>query len=177
VAFVIRKAVPDDIRVLTPLIASSVRALQVGDYTAAQIEGALGIVYAVDSQLVNDGTYYVVEEKGKIVACGAWSKRKTPYGGDACFDREDSLLDPATDPARIRGFFVHPGWARRGIGTLILKTCEKAARDAGFQRFELTATRTGVALYRVHGYEPVEHKSLALPNGEELPVVRMAKPA
>src|SRR5215471_159582 len=150
--FAIRKAAHADIPALNALIEASVRGLQAGDYTPAQIEGALAGVFGVDSQLVADGTYYVVEADGAPVACGGWSMRKTLYGGDQHAVREDSLLDPARDAAKIRAFFVHPAWARRGIGGMILETCETAARAAGFTRLEMGATLTGVPFYRVKGY-------------------------
>jgi GNAT superfamily N-acetyltransferase len=149
----------------------------------------------VDSQLIADGTYLVAEvfdsqnqvsekqdsqkqdsqNKPEIVACGGWSKRKTLYGGDQYAAREDSLLDPAHDAAKIRAFFVHPQWARRGIGGLILEACENAARDAGFTRLEMGATLSGVAFYKAKGYAAVENQEVPLGNGETLPIVRMAK--
>jgi GNAT superfamily N-acetyltransferase len=186
----IRKATPADIPRLREVIEASVRGLQAADYTAAQIEGALKSVYGVDSQLIADGTYLVAEifesnrkpgtvkpmiVKPTIVACGGWSQRKTLYGGDQFAAREDSLLDPARDAAKIRAFFVHPDWARRGIGSLILEACEKAAREAGFTRLEMGATLSGVAFYKAKGYAALENQQAALGNGEVLPIVRMAK--
>ena len=177
----IRKAVTADVPVLRRLIEASVWELQAEDYTDAQMEGALESVYGVDSQLIADGTYLVaeMEEAGSakpiIVACGGWSKRKTLYGGDQFAGREDSLLDPARDPAKIRAFFVHPSWARRGIGGLILEACESAAREAGFTRLEMGATLSGVAFYRAKGYAALENLEVRLSNGEVLPIVRMAK--
>ena len=176
----IRKATPADIPRLEEVIEASVRGLQSQDYSPAQIEGALQSVYGVDSQLIADGTYFAVEvaqdgAENEIVACGGWSKRKTLYGGDQFSGREDSLLDPARDAAKIRAFFVHPQWARQGIGSLILETCEKAALDAGFTRLEMGATLSGVAFYRAKGYEAIEDQSVQLSNGESLPIVRMAK--
>ena len=118
-----QKARAADVPRLREVIEASVRGLQAQDYTPSQIEGALRSVYGVDTQLIADGTYFAVEgsEDGQIIACGGWSKRKTLYGGDQYAGREDSLLDPARDAAKIRAFFVHPDWARRGIGTLILE--------------------------------------------------------
>lgn len=177
----IRKATSADVPRLREIIEASVRGLQALDYSPAQIEGALESVYGVDSQLISDGTYFTVEavqddETAKeIVACGGWSKRKTLYGGDQFSRREDCLLDPARDAAKIRAFFVHPQWARQGIGSLILETCEKAALDAGFSRLEMGATLSGVAFYRAKGYEAVENQSVPLTNGESLPIVKMAK--
>jgi GNAT superfamily N-acetyltransferase len=177
----IRKAVPADVPRLREVIEASVRVLQAKDYSSAQIEGALKSVYGVDSQLIADGTYLVAElpasssKEAEIVACGGWSRRKTLYGGDQFAGREDSLLDPQRDAAKIRAFFVHPGWARRGIGSMILNACENAAIAAGFRRLELGATLSGVVFYRAKGYEEVETQSAPLGNGEVLPIVKMAK--
>jgi GNAT superfamily N-acetyltransferase len=109
------------------------------------------------------------------IACGGWSKRKTLYGGDQFTHREDALLDPARDAAKIRAFFVHPQYTRRGIATLILEACEQAARAAGFTRLEMGSTLSGVAFYRAQGYEAHENLQVPLSNGETLPIVRMAK--
>ncbi|HVI07685.1 MAG TPA: GNAT family N-acetyltransferase [Candidatus Binatia bacterium] len=199
----IRKAAMADVPRLREVIEASVRGLQAGDYSPAQIEGALKSVYGVDTQLIADGTYFVVEgprpdkpeppdSQGRlsphspwtgsgdradltIVACGGWSKRKTLYGGDQFAGREDSLLDPTRDAAKIRAFFVHPDWARRGIGTMILDACEKAAVEAGFTHLEMGATLSGVPFYRARGYEEVENQSVAMGNGESLPIVKMRR--
>jgi GNAT superfamily N-acetyltransferase len=171
----LRKAVAADVPILRALIEKSVRELQVEDYTARQLELALLKVYGVDSQLIEDGTYFVVEAEELVVACGGWSKRKTLYGGDVWAGREDSLLDPKKDAAKIRAFFVHPEWVRRGIGGMILEACESAAKAAGFRRLEMGATLTGVEFYRVKGYAELEKLAVPLGNGEELPIVRMAK--
>lgn len=183
----IRQAVAADIPVLRGLIDASVRGLQAQDYTAAQLESALMTVYGVDSQLIADGTYFVAETEEAnaknldreqfIAGCGGWSKRKTLYGGDRWTGREDELLDPLRDAAKIRAFFVHPAWARRGIGSKILETCEAAARAAGFTRFEMGATLTGVPMYRARGYVELEHLEVPLENGESLPIFRMTKRA
>lgn len=175
----IRKATAVDIPRLREVIEASVRGLQGDDYTPAQIEGALKSVYGVDSQLISDGTYFVAEisERGAttVVACGGWSRRKTLYGGDQFAAREDSLLDPALDAAKIRAFFVHPEWARRGIGSMILDECEKAATDAGFTRLEMGATLSGIPFYRARGYAEIEKQEAPLGNGDSLPIVRMGK--
>jgi GNAT superfamily N-acetyltransferase len=177
----LRKATAADIPSLRETIQASVRGLQADDYTPAQIEGALKSVYGVDSQLIADSTYFVAEvlEDGTqaaiIVACGGWSKRRTLYGGDQFAAREDSLLDPAQDAAKIRAFFVHPDWARRGIGSMILDECEKAGIEAGFRRFEMGATLSGVEFYRARGYTELEQQEVPLGNGEVLPIIRMAK--
>jgi GNAT superfamily N-acetyltransferase len=176
--WMVRLAAPADVPGLSRLIDASVRGLQAGDYTPAQIDGALGAVYGVDTQLIADGTYFVVERVAgdrMIAGCGGWSKRKTLYGGDAYREREDSLLDPQHDAARIRAFFVHPEWARRGIGGMILEACENAAVRAGFKRLEMGATLTGVPFYLSKGYRAVEEIAVPLPGGETLAIVRMEK--
>lgn len=177
--FTIRLAVAEDVPVLRGLIDASVRGLQAQDYTATQIEEALATVYGVDSQLIADGTYFVVETEAEaevvIVGCGGWSRRKTLYGGDRWTGREDSLLDPRVDAAKIRAFFVHPEWVRRGIGSMVLDACELAARRAGFRRFEMGATLTGVPLYRARGYVEMERLGVPLGKGEALSIVRMEK--
>ncbi|HKW27971.1 MAG TPA: GNAT family N-acetyltransferase [Verrucomicrobiae bacterium] len=157
------------------LIPLSVRILQAPYYSAAQMEAAIGPVFGVDRQLIRDGTYFVVEHDGKIVGCGGWSRRKTLYGGDRGRDDEDEQLDPKRDPARIRAFFVHPAWARRGIGRSILVTCERAAIEAGFQKAELVATLAGEPLYASFGYAVAERYEAPMINDLSLPVVRMTK--
>ena len=176
----LRKATAADVPRLREVIEASVRGLQAADYSPAQIDGALKSVYGVDSQLIADETYFVAEASDspgqrEIVACGGWSKRKTLYGGDQFAAREDSLLEPARDAAKIRAFFVHPAWARRGIGGLILEACENAAREAGFTRLEMGATLSGAAFYAAKGYAAVENQEAPLTNGEVLRIVRMEK--
>lgn len=175
----LRKAVAEDIPHLRAVIEASVRGLQAEDYSPAQIEGALQSVYGVDSHLIADGTYFVAElaeaSGMRIVACGGWSKRKTLYGGDQFSGREDLLLDPAHDAAKIRAFFVHPDFARQGIGGRILEACECAAIGAGFRRLEMGATLSGVAFYRAKGYVEIEKQNVPLGNGEQLPIIRMGK--
>jgi GNAT superfamily N-acetyltransferase len=176
--FSLRTAVPGDTPALEVLIDASVRGLQITDYSPSQIESALASVYGVDSQLIADGTYFVVEANSadrKIVGCGGWSKHKTLYGGDVWKGREDSLLDPQKDAAKIRAFYVHPDWVRRGIGTMLLEACEKAATAAGFRRLEMGSTLSGVPLYSARGYVALENLQVPLANGEALPIVRMEK--
>lgn len=175
VSLTLRQAVSADVPALRVLIDASVRGLQSSDYTPAQIEGALQSVYGVDSQLIADETYFVVEAESRIVGCGGWSKHRTLFGGDRWSGREDALLDPQQDAAKIRAFFVHPDWVRRGIGSMILEACEKAAAAAGFTRFEMGAALTGVPLYRARGYVALERLAVPLKNGETLAVVRMEK--
>ena len=174
-SFTIRLATEADIPELAALIDASVRGLQSGDYSPSQIEGALRAVYGVDSQLIADGTYFVVECEGSKVGCGGWSRRRTLYGGDRFAAREDSLLDARTEAARIRAFFVQPEWARRGIGGIILEACERSAIEAGFTRLEMGATLTGVPFYRAKGYREEEELTVPLPDGETMTVVRMVK--
>jgi GNAT superfamily N-acetyltransferase len=171
----LRLAVPSDVPVLRTLIDLSVRGLQARDYTQAQIDSALKSVYGVDSQLIADGTYFVAEAHGSVVGCGGWSKRKTLYGGDQWTGREPEPLDPQHDAAKIRAFFVHPAWARRGIGSMILEACEKAAVDAGFHRLEMGATLSGIPLYEAYGYVALERLEVPLADGLSLGIVRMAK--
>lgn len=177
----LRKATTADVPRLREVIEASVRGLQAQDYSPSQIEGALASVYGIDSRLIADGTYYVAEAPDpkdghtSIVACGGWSRRKTLFGGDQYAARQDSFLDPGTDAAKIRAFFVHPGWARRGIGSMILEACESAAIHAGFAHLEMGATLSGVAFYRAKGYAAVENQVVPLGNGETLPIVRMSK--
>jgi GNAT superfamily N-acetyltransferase len=180
----IRPALLADLPVLRPLIEASVRRLQAQDYTPVQMEGALTTVFGVDTQLIVDGTYLVVEYCPTeslasliIIACGGWSKRKTLYGADQWTDRHDDLLNPRHDAAKIRAFFIHPEWARRGIGTILLDACENAAKAAGFSRFEMGATLTGAKLFRARGYLPVRNLAVPLLNGESLPIIQMEKQA
>jgi GNAT superfamily N-acetyltransferase len=178
--FRLRPATLADIPALHELIALSVRGLMTWAYSPSQLEQALGTWLGVDTRLVEDGTYFVVECEVRggqqiLVGCGGWSKCKTPYGSDHRPGREDALLDPATEAAKIRAFFVHPEWARRGIGSLILEACEQAATNAGFTTLEMGATLSGVPLYEKFGYVAIEQVDLPLANGEVLPIMRMAK--
>jgi GNAT superfamily N-acetyltransferase len=178
--FALRLATEEDISALDALIEASVRGLQAADYTQAQIDGALGTVLGLDTQLIRDGTYFVAERFGgdherRLAGCGGWSKRKTLFGADRGPGRDPELLNPATDAAKVRAIFVHPEFARRGLGTLILAHVETAARVARFRRFEMGSTLTGVPLYRLKGYVEVERIAVPLNNGEVVPVVKMVK--
>jgi N-acetylglutamate synthase-like GNAT family acetyltransferase len=170
-----RPATDADIPALEALIPLSVRALQSAHYSPAQMNAALGPVFGVDRQLIRDATYFVVEDDGQIVGCGGWSKRKTLYGGDRDRPGEHAELNPQTEPARIRAFFVHPNWARRGIGRSILLRCEAAAIQAGFHRAELVATLTGEPLYARFGYAVIERYGAPMTETLSLPVVKMSK--
>lgn len=171
----IRRAVLEDVPALEHLVIESVRGLQKDDYTPEQIAGALGAVFGVDRQLIRDGTYFIAEEGTLIIGCGGWSKRGTPFGSDQTPVKDDTLLDPAHEAARIRAFFVHPSYARRGVGSQLMDACEGASKAHGFTRLELVATLTGEPLYARHGFEVAERFEIPLPNGARLPVVRMTK--
>jgi GNAT superfamily N-acetyltransferase len=170
-----RFATLTDIPQLQELIALSVSKLSIGYYTPQQIKSSIKHIFGIDTQLVIDGTYYVAEIDGVIVGCGGWSKRNTLYGGDQHKPTEDPLLDPKTDAARIRAFFVHPDYARRGIGTHIMNVCENAAKSNGFTSFELGATLPGVPLYKTMDYTELERIDAPLKDGEVLGIVKMRK--
>ena len=171
----LRFATLDDVPVLEALIALSVHTLQAPYYSAAQMAAAMGPVFGVDRQLISDGTYLVVEDAGVIIGCGGWSRRKSLFGADTARIAEDAMLDPATDPARVRAFFIHPDWARRGISKAILNACESAIIAAGFPQAELVSTLAGEPLYLVCGYSEAERCEIPLSGGLTLPVVRMTK--
>ena len=172
----LRLAELNDVPALRNLIRESVSALSEGFYTPAQISSALEHLFGVDTQLITDGTYYIAEVDGQLAGSGGWSKRKTLYGGDQTKTAEpDRLLDPATEPARIRAFYVHPQQSRRGVASRILDACESAARDAGFKRIELAATLPGEPLYLAKGYMKVQAIELDIAGGDPLPAFLMAK--
>jgi len=172
----LRPATTEDIPALEELIRASVSALSADHYTPEQIKSALSHVFGVDTQLITDGTYFVAEIDGEIAGSGGWSKRSTLFGGDQSKPAgPDSLLDPNTEAARIRAFYVNPSWSRRGVGSKILTACEDAARAAGFSRIELAATLPGEPLYAARGYEKVEAMKLETADGESLPAFRMTK--
>ena len=170
-----RLATMSDVPLLQQLIPLSVRALSAGYYSPAQVESALVHIFGVDTQLIVDGTYYMAVAEGVCVGCGGWSKRKTLFGGDQMKDAEDNLLDPVTDAARIRAFFVHPQWARQGIGKRIILLCEDAAHKAGFRTMELAATLPGEPLYAALGYAVSKRFDVPMADGEVLPVAQMVK--
>jgi GNAT superfamily N-acetyltransferase len=174
-SFLIRAATIDDVPGLERLIADSSRALSREDYSPEQIEAALGTAWGVDTQLIADNTYFVVQCGQHIVACGGWSRRKTLFGSDARADREPALLDPAREPAKIRAFFVHPAWARKGIGRALLERCEAEATAEGFQACELMATLPGRRLYAACGYRAGEPMQYLLEGGLTIEFVPMRK--
>lgn len=171
----LRFATRADIPQLAELIARSARFLSKEDYRPEQIEGALRGAFGVDSQLIDDETYFVAEENGGLAGCGGWSFRSTLFGGDARSGRDTSLLDPATQPAKIRAFFVAPDKARRGIGTALLERCEREARRRGFARAELMATLPGLKLYAARGYVAGAVVRYDLGTGESIEFVPMTK--
>jgi predicted N-acetyltransferase YhbS len=173
--FNVRVAQRDDISAVERLIERSVRELSASYYDAAQIESALRFMFGVDSQLVGDATYHVIEADGAIVAAGGWSRRRTLFGGDQWKHGADELLDPAREAARVRAFFVDPAWSRRGLGRSLFDVCLRDARAAGFRRLELMATLPGEPLYRALGFSADEHVELSLPDGVRVPLVRMSR--
>lgn len=174
-SFSMRTASLDDVPALEPLIAESARGLGRQDYTEAQIEAALDSAFGVDTELIRDGTYFVVETAGEIVACGGWSRRKTLFGGDRQAGRRPDFLDPDREPARIRAFFVRPDWARRGIGRALIERCEAEAQEYGFASMELMATLPGQRLYGALGYVDAEPVEWPLRDGITIRFVRMRK--
>jgi GNAT superfamily N-acetyltransferase len=174
--FAQRPATVADVPLLEALIAPSGIALSAGFYTPEQAQAITRHVFGVDTQLVADRTYFVVEDAGAIVACGGWSARRTLFGGDRAKDALDPRLDPAFEPARIRAFFVDPGHARRGLGRLLMEACVAAAENAGFHALELVSTLPGEPLYLASGFTVVERFALSLPGGVEVPVTRMRRP-
>jgi N-acetylglutamate synthase-like GNAT family acetyltransferase len=170
-----RLATEADIAAISDLIPLSVRGLQAAFYTQAQMEAAIGGVFAVDKQLIRDRTYFVVEDGGRIIGCGGWSKRASLCGGDCGRVGEDPEIDPRTDPARIRAFFVHPDWARQGVGKSIMVACEAAVIAAGFRDVTIAATLAGESLYASFGYRAVDRYDYPLPGGLVLPCVEMTR--
>ena len=170
-----RPAQTADIPQIEALIEASVRGLQARDYDQDQIERSLRLVFGVDRQLIADGTYYVMGQGSRFAACGGWSFRRTLFGADAIHGRDDAELEPGREAAKIRAFFVAPAFARQGLGTRLLATCEAAAAARGFTACELGATLTGEPLYARHGYSVVERLDTPLSDGATLPIVRMMK--
>ena len=168
-----RLAVAGDIPALEAVMTAAIAELQRGFLSDDQIAASRTIM-GLDRQLIADGTYFVVETDGRIAGCGGWSRRATLYGGDHTPGRDAALLDPATEPARVRAMYTHPDFARRGVGALILELCEDAARAEGFTRLELMATMSGRPLYARAGYVEIEH-IVDDRGGAPVPLVRMGK--
>jgi len=171
----LRKAGLRDRRALHELIVRSAMELQTPAYSRAQIQAALGPVFGVDEQMIEDATYFVVQHDSDIVGCGGWSFREALFGGRPAGDTAPRILDPATDAARVRAFFVEPGFARQGIGTCILQACEEAIRAHGFERAEISATLLGEPLYRKFGFTTTGYYEITLSNAPPLRVARMVK--
>lgn len=174
----LRIATRDDIPALRSLIEISIRSLQKNDYTQAQIEGSIGHVLGLDTQLIEDQTYFLAETPGPdrtLAGCGGWSMRGTPFGSDHGPERSNNILNHATDHARIRAIFVHPRFVRQGLGTLLLHHSEAQAQASGFTRFQMGSTLTGRALYLLRGYKEHAQIEVPLPNGEVLPILHMTR--
>jgi len=173
--YTIRKAALDDCPAIEKLVALSARGLSAEEYTSDQIEGALRGAFGLDTQLIKDGTYFVAEATGMLVGCGGWSKRKTLFGGDKHTERDAEELDPRTDPAKIRAFFVHPAWARKGIGRALLAQCESEALSTGFRSLELMSTLPGLKMYSACGFVAGEQVNYELSPGLTIEFVPMKK--
>jgi GNAT superfamily N-acetyltransferase len=174
-AIALRLATRADIPRLVELIARSARGLSVEEYRPSQVDGALRGAFGIDTQLIDDETYFAAEESGELAGCGGWSFRSTLFGADARTGRDASLLDPATQAAKIRAFFVDPSKARRGVGTALLERCEHEARVRGFVRAELMATLPGLKLYAARGYVGSQRVHYDLGGGESIEFVPMSK--
>jgi GNAT superfamily N-acetyltransferase len=174
VTFSNRLAGRDDIPALTALMDAAIVELQRAYLDDAQIESSRAVM-GIDTQLIDDGTYFVVEADGELAGCGGWSRRATVYGGSHSPGRDDRLLDPAVEPARVRAMYTHPAFARRGVGRLILSLCETAAAAEGFTRLELASTAAGEPLYSAYGFVAFE-RGEETTGGVPIPIIRMAKP-
>jgi GNAT superfamily N-acetyltransferase len=166
----------DDVPALRSLIDESARGLSTGFYSATQIEAAVTHVFGVDTQLIVDGTYFVIDATDGPAAAGGWSARRTLYGGDQMKGAADPPLDPLTEPARIRAFFVRPTWARKGLARRLYAACAERASAAGFRELELMATRPGEPFYAALGFEVVERVVVTLPGDVDVPFARMRRP-
>ncbi len=172
----LRLAIQDDVPAIVTLIDASVRGLSTSYYSGPQIDQALRTVFGPDTQLITDRTYYVIEAPDEsLAASGGWSRRRTLYGGDQYKSGADPLSDPRVDPARIRAFFVHPAYARRGLGRRLFEACRASAEGAGFTALELGATLPGVPFYETLGFKAVERADAALPDDMVLQIVRMRR--
>lgn len=172
----LRPATHGDVPALMELIEDSIRRISISHYSPQQAEAALSVAFfGVDTELLDDQSYFLIEQDGKPVACGGWSRRKTLFGGDGASVRESGYLDPATDPAKIRAFFVHPDYKRQGLGKQMLQHCEAQAAAYGFTSFEMLATLSGVAFYEAYGYTAGAEQWYDLPDGLRISGMRMRK--
>ncbi|MGI8518735.1 MAG: GNAT family N-acetyltransferase [Acidimicrobiia bacterium] len=169
-----RLAVPADVPALTKLMDAAIAELQRRFLDDAQIASSRAIM-GIDTQLIDDRTYFIVESDGALAGCGGWSRRATLYGGNQTPGRDSQLLDPSTEPARVRAMYTNPSFARRGVGRLILSQCEAAAKAEGFTRLELMSTLSGEPLYTACGFRPLERLEDNR-GGAPVPLVRMDKP-
>jgi GNAT superfamily N-acetyltransferase len=169
-----RLATREDLPVLLPLVRLAIDELQKGFLDDAQIRSSHAIM-GIDTQLIDDGTYFVVELGGQVAGCGGWSRRATLYGGDHSGGRDAALLDPSRHPAKVRAMYTHPAFTRRGVGRLILSLCEAAAAAEGFTTLELMATLSGQPLYEASGFTPLEHVTDPA-GGAPVPIIRMRRP-
>jgi GNAT superfamily N-acetyltransferase len=170
-----RVAVASDAPQISALMETSIRAIFPAYYDPQQVESSVRYIGHLDMQLVDDGTYFVHEELGEVVACGGWSRRNKLFAGPGATEDDDRLLDPATEPARVRAMFVHGDWTRRGLGRQILDACADAAQAEGFTRLALGATLAGLPLYRAFGFEEVERSEVPLPDGVAVTVITMER--
>lgn len=168
-----RPATRGDLPAIREVVDAAIAELQKDFLDEAQIESSRAIM-GVDTELIDDGTYFVVEADGELAGCGGWSRRATLYGGSQSPGRDAALLDPRVDPARVRAMYTSPAYARRGVGRLILALCERAAAAEGFTRLELMSTLSGEALYTAYGFRPLERVTDAT-GGAPVPLIRMAK--
>jgi len=164
-----RLATPDDEPALRHVMALAIDQLQQSFLTPEQVVASHAFM-GLDSRLIADGTYFVIDDGGTIAGCGGWSRRATPYGHDSSATRDDRLLDPATEPAKVRAMYTHPTHVRRGVGRMIMMLCEEAAQAEGFSSLELSATLAGAPLYRACGF----HDVARLMDGG-VPLIRMQK--
>ena len=174
VSFQHRLAQHDDFTLLRALMDAAIPALLSHYLTPEQVDASFSIM-GLDTQLIDDGTYFVIESNGRVAGCGGWSRRATLFGGDHSAGRDCRLLDPTSEPARIRAMYTHPDFARRGVGRLVLSLCEQAAAGAGFARVELAATLSGLPLYRACGYADLERFEADTHMSVRVPMVRMGK--
>src|SRR5215207_10652636 len=172
--FTNRLAIRADVPELTALMDQAIAQLQRAFLDDSQIASSRAIM-GIDTQLIDDGTYFIVESDGEIAGCGGWSRRATLYGGNQTPGRDSKLLDPTIEPARVRAMYTNPAYARRGVGRLILSLCEAAAAAEGFTRLELMSTLSGEPLYTAYGFRPLE-RLLDATGGVSVPLVRMEKP-
>ncbi len=169
-----RLATGSDMEALTGLMNAAIRDLLPQFLSPEQVEASFAVM-GLDTVLIADGTYFIIEIGGALAGCGGWSRRATLFGGNHTEGRDARLLDPKTEPARVRAMYTSPHFTRRGVGRMVLALCEEAARKERFSRVELAATMGGKPLYEACGYQPIEEMLVATPNGVKVPLLRMGK--